>query len=124
MPVKIPPFLRDAHSSTVDRWSRLSHKVRRSIIFGLAGILISLVTNFVFWNIEYRATFKEGEVAELTIRAPSNFTVEEHRDNSHYHINVKRGQVLVRAGDLVSESQGKLLYNRGAQQFLPCVRAL
>ena len=100
---KIPGLLVQAKDRLKIYWNTFPVRVRRLSLFALTALAVCIINTFIFWNADGLAVFREGEVAERTVRSPGDFTIED--------IRIKRGQVLVRAGDVVSRSQESVLKN-------------
>ncbi len=101
MGTQIPAFLLRGKERFKEYWTPLPARVRLILLFACTAFFISTINTLIFWDIERLAVFKQGDVAERTVRSPGDFIIEDAR--------VKRGQVLVRAGDVVSPSQENIL---------------
>lgn len=98
---RIPGILISGKDRLKAYWNTYPGRVRRLTLFVLTALAVCIINTFIFWSTDGLAVFREGEVAERTVRSPGDFTLAE--------VKVKRGQVLVRAGDVVSASQEKVL---------------
>jgi len=81
-------------------------------IFFIATSIISLFMSSIIHNLIYHADYKEGSIASSTIRSPRDILISQSSNEDPNQVlitEVKRGEVIVRAGDKVSTLQAQKL---------------
>ncbi len=78
------------------------------IIFIVTAIIVSLVLSLMVHGIIGTAKYKEGQIAKSTVRSSRDIIVEKGEGTVVFS-EIKRGEVVVRAGDRVTKDQARKL---------------
>ena len=92
----------------LSRISRLSKKSKDLVVFLIATLLISLFMSTVIHNLISIVRFKEGDIATSTIRAPKDMVINiqsSETESKPMFLEIKRNEVIVRAGDKIGFEQ-------------------
>lgn len=90
------------------KFSNLSKQTKDVIVFLVATLLISLFMSSVLHTLFSDAKLEEGDIATSTIRAPKNMVLTLEAitpDHKPVFIEIKRNEVIVRAGDRISSEE-------------------
>jgi putative nucleotidyltransferase with HDIG domain len=85
--------------------------VRRGdwIIFFVTTFVVSLLLSLTIHGIIGPAKYKEGQIAKTTVRSSRDILVEKDVGSVSQFAEIKRGEVIVRAGDRVTRDQAQKL---------------
>ncbi len=86
------------------------------LILFTTSLLISSTMLDLNWNLNYTQTYIKGEVAQNTVIAPYDFSFDP---KGFPLISLKKGQVVVRSGDLITAEQEIILKSLNKQNTFP-----
>ncbi len=83
----------------------LTKTTKKWLVFFVTSIAIATVMSLFVHGIVARGVFEEGEIATSTIRAPRDILIQAEQKETFVSHEIKRGEVIVRSGDKVSQTQ-------------------
>lgn len=87
----------------------LSDTGKKWFVFVVTCIAIATVMTLFIHGLVVKGIFEEGHIATSTIRAPRDFLIKTEQQNAYASYEIKRGEVIVRAGDRVGPVQASKL---------------
>lgn len=91
---------------------------REILIVFISSLIISIVMLDINWSNTFVQSYAKGEVAQSTIIAPYDFSFDP---KGLPLISLKKGQVVVRSGDLITFEQEAVLKELNKQNNVPTI---
>jgi cyclic-di-AMP phosphodiesterase PgpH len=97
----------------------ISEDTKKWLVLFATTVAIASVMSLFIHGLVVRGVFEEGQIATSTIRAPRDILVKTEQGGAFEAYEIKRGEVIVRAGDRVGRAQAsklKMLKDNLAQE--------